>query len=123
MKIQSALNNVLVLLMFLFLFCISLFTYPIEMVYAENEGNKVRVYGFVFDYNSNEPLYGVKITAAEQLSRQQLGEQRSIAETNASGFFEGYVEALKNYVFFAYYDDPSTPGVDYVPARKEVFVG
>ncbi|MEM2146344.1 MAG: ABC transporter permease, partial [Candidatus Jordarchaeaceae archaeon] len=122
MKIQSILKT-LTLLMILVLLYINLFAYLTKVTYAETGNNKVKVYGLVFDYYSNNPLCGAKITVAERILGQQLGQQMSIAETNASGFFEGYVEAFKDYVFFAYYDDPLTPGVDYVPAYKGALVG
>ncbi|MEM1515621.1 MAG: FtsX-like permease family protein [Candidatus Bathyarchaeia archaeon] len=122
MRIKSILKA-LMFLMILILLYINLSAYLTKVAYAENGNNKVKVYGLVFDYYSNTPLCGAKITVAERVLGQQIGQQIYIAETNASGFFEGYVEAFKDYLFFAYYDNPSTPGIDYVPAYREVVVG
>lgn len=43
-------------------------------------------------------------------------------ETNASGRYEIDVESWKFYQVYAYYDDSSTPGFDYVPAYSRVSV-
>jgi hypothetical protein len=82
-----------------------------SIVYAENEN--VKVYGFIFEFGTNKPLQGAKINLAQTL----------LAETNASGYFEGYVKSFSEYTFTVYCDDPATPGLDYVPAYKGVFVG
>jgi len=54
-----------------------------SIVYAENEN--VKVYGFIFEFGTNKPLQGAKINLAQTL----------LAETNASGYFEGYVKVFK----------------------------
>lgn len=97
-----------------FLLCVSISAifHQISIVYAENESN-VKVYGFVFEFGTNKPLQGAKINVAQTL----------LAETNASGYFEGYVESFTEYTFTVYCDDPATPGLDYVPAYKGVFIG
>jgi len=97
-----------------FLLCVSISAifHQISIVYAENESN-VKVYGFVFEFGTNKPLQGAKINLAQTL----------LAETNASGYFEGYVKSFTEYTFTVYCDDPATPGLDYVPAYKGVFIG
>lgn len=88
------------------------------MIHAEN-GSNVKVYGFVFEFGTNKPLQGARINvAASQTSAQTL-----LAETNASGYFEGHVKSFSEYTFIAYCDDPATSGLDYVPAYKGVFIG
>ena len=85
----------------------------VNLSYAET-ATQTRVYGHVFDFETKQPL-----------PRALVGwfiedHQEIVGETNGTGFFETYVESFEEYTFFAYYDDNSTPGVDYVPALREV---
>lgn len=91
--------------------------YQPGLIYAV-DGQKIRVYGFVMDSSNNRTLCGAKIGV---IIRTWVGgriseQQAIIAETNSLGFFEAYVDGFREYIFFAYYDDNSTIGVDYVPA-------
>ncbi|MEM2643397.1 MAG: FtsX-like permease family protein [Candidatus Bathyarchaeia archaeon] len=94
-----------------------------ELSYAA-DGQKIRVYGFVVDSSNNRALCGAKIG---MISRAWVGgriteQQIIVAETDSLGFFEIYVDGFRDYIFFAYYDDTSTPGVDYISAYKSVLV-
>ncbi|MBS7635407.1 hypothetical protein KEJ34_08025 [Candidatus Bathyarchaeota archaeon] len=59
------------------------------MVHAKNNGN-VKVYGFVFEFGTNKPLQGARINVAVS----QTLAQTFLAETNTSGYFEGYVKSF-----------------------------
>jgi len=98
-------------LSFLFL-CLAIPASQCDLVYAETVP-RTRVYGYVSDFRTHQPL------PRAQISCRLRDEEGIIAETNASGFFEAYVDGFRRYTLFAYYDNASTPGVDYVPAYQE----
>ncbi|MEM2512796.1 MAG: hypothetical protein QXU81_00530 [Candidatus Bathyarchaeia archaeon] len=99
---------------------------------SENRDLKVRVYGRVIDYNTNEPIRCAKICILNQ-SFWVLGTEEiiwpenyrenllTIAEADSSGTFEILIERsslLRNPILFAYWDDEATPGIEYVPSYK-----
>ncbi|MEM2913612.1 MAG: FtsX-like permease family protein [Candidatus Bathyarchaeia archaeon] len=96
-------------------------TCHINLIHALN-GQKIRIYGFILDFSSNKTLCGAKIGIIERTGfGGRVNEwQTIIAESDSSGFFEAYVDGSRDYLLFAYYDDDSTPGVDYVPTHKVV---
>jgi ABC-type antimicrobial peptide transport system permease subunit len=89
------------------------------------DGQKVKIYGFVLDFSSNKTLCGAKIGIVERIGTggRMTERQTFIAETNCSGFFEIYLDSPRDYFLFAYCDDDSTPGADYVPTYKIVSTG
>ncbi|MEM2841718.1 MAG: ABC transporter permease [Thermoproteota archaeon] len=102
----------------------------VNVVCAE-EMQKTKVYGYVLDYKTHQPIFGARIAMIrDYMSSFRFTDLMGIspevlqviAETNSSGLFEVYVESFKQYTFFASYDNMSTPGFDYVPAYKEITV-
>lgn len=91
------------------------------MIYAK-ESYKTRVYGFVMEFGSNRKLCGAKIgmIARSEVGGRTSEQQIIVAETDPYGFFEIYLDGPQDYTLFAYYNDDSTPGIDYLPAYRIV---
>ena len=72
------------------------------------------VHGMVFD-GAGYPMSGVHVVFWNP-------EVRFMAETNASGRYETSILGWKSYQVYAYYNDVSTSGFDYIPAYRHVLV-
>jgi len=94
-----------------------------ELSHAADK-QKIRIYGFVVDSSNNKALCGAKIgmVSVTWVNGRITEQEIIVAETDSLGFFEIYVDGFQDYIFFAYYDDASTPGVDYVSAYKQLLV-
>lgn len=130
-KLNSALGIMFPLLLYLLLSLI----FQVNVLHAE-DNNQIHVYGFVVDYIAGKPLERVKIGVINWAVdyRRVEGSFREFvkydldidvtffAETNASGLFETYISrdlpafSRETVIFLAYYDNETTPGIDYVPS-------
>jgi len=119
----------LILLSLALFICAALMPPNVGVVCAE-AAQRTRVYGYVLDFETHQPIPNARITALNgyissfrfsDLANTDI-QQNVVAETNSSGFFETYVESFKQYTFFAFHDSKSTPGLDHVPAYKELAV-
>ena len=86
-------------------------TIPVQAM----ENSLVRVYGRVMD-SSGDPIPNAHIILWNI-------QQEIAVKANASGRYEINVTGWKSYRVYAYGDDPSTSGLDYVPAYRQLSVG
>jgi hypothetical protein len=78
------------------------------------ETNIVRVYGLVMDSNGNQiPDASITFWSVQD---------EITVKTNASGYYETNVTGNRSHQVFAYGDDTSTPGLDYIPSSKQILV-
>lgn len=121
------------------LLLLSLVASQAVLMCSGSDGDRtVRVYGRVVDHDTNEPILGAKICMFNQgiwvrreiIWPEDYGENLIvIAETNSSGLFEIYADrssllydpSRREMIFFAYYDDNATLGIDYVPSYRLVY--
>jgi hypothetical protein len=78
------------------------------------ETDIVRVYGLVLDGNGN-PIPDANITFWSV-------QEEVTVKTNASGYYETNVMGNRSHQVFAYGDETSTPGLDYIPSSKQILV-
>ncbi|MBS7654786.1 ABC transporter permease [Candidatus Bathyarchaeota archaeon] len=115
-------------------------SHAVLMCSGSNGDETVRVYGRVIDYNTGEPIPDAKICVVNQgvwirwvgelIWLENYGENLVVkAETDSLGLFEMHADrasllynpSRREMIFFAYYDDNATSGVDYVPSYKLIY--
>jgi len=88
----------------------------VNLVQAENSKD-IRVFGRIVDYSSAQGIPNAKIMIEQWNSSEGYYDKTTIY-TSISGDYEVTLEA-SSYLMTVSSDDPETPGVDYVPLRKD----
>jgi len=82
-----------------------------------SSANSLIIKGTVIDSLTGSPLKNATIAVYNDLTPFLISSSR----TNSSGQFEFSLHITRIIRIYAYYDDPSTPGFDYLPAMKRLF--
>jgi hypothetical protein len=83
----------------------------------------VTIGGTVKDHDSGNLLPRADVLVAKNVLVAKMGytwQKVSQLETDQNGRFALNLSAKESYKIFAYYDDPSTPGFDYIPSAKSI---
>ena len=111
----------LLLLLTLFIFSSALLQPPVL------SGAQVTIEGTVKEHRTGNPIPHAIILVCKSITKSS-GRQINVewvkvsqGETDSNGYFVLNLPIeLAGYTIYAYYDDASTPGFDYVPARKPI---
>jgi len=112
-----------------FLLIVSAVSFPqVQTTSNVSQALTTTIEGCVIDTETDQPLQNATVMTW-QISRTSYGYKRpqliDVVKTNASGFYRVSFEGSKdlNYRVYACFDDPSTPGYDYLPQYYDVITG
>jgi hypothetical protein len=91
-------------------------------VIIQGQTNTTIVYGVAIEHSTGKPFPHAKILVLKPMTSDSW-EEVFQGEADSDGHFYLEIQVVKySYVIlYAYYDDPLTPGFDYIPAMKEIW--
>lgn len=105
----------------LFILCLEIIPSSARNVEIE-ASTRTRVNGCVTDFFTRQPIPDAQVVFSH-LDRRGNVEWSNSTKTDTSGLYEAYLDSLVSYRILAYYDNVSTPGIDYVPTYTDIILG
>ena len=109
------------------LLALVVFDYQVDAMQVESSNSSV-IWGEVLDVVTGQPIENATIAVWEiRVTRERWRTKtvttlKEVTQTGSTGSYELFLDSDDSYRVYAYYDDPHSPGYDYVPQFQSVAI-